>query len=58
MTKQILKRHWKMSLFTVTRSSNQQQQKIYIYLKLTVDLLLRAMMPFFLTASRTSLYEL
>ena len=47
MTKQILKRHWKMSLFTVTRSSNQQQQKIYIYLKLTVDLLLRAMMPFF-----------
>ena len=37
----------KMSLFTVTRSSNQQQQKIYIYLKLTVDLLLRAMMPFF-----------
>lgn len=59
MTKQILKRHWKMSLFTVTRSSNQQQQKIYIYLKLTVDLLLRAMMPFFFfTASRTSLYEL
>lgn len=32
MTKHILKRHWKMSLFTVTRSSNQQQQKnIYLF---------------------------
>ena len=33
-------------------------KKIHIYLKLTVELLLRAMMPFFVTASRTSLYEL
>ena len=53
-----------MTLENVSLHCNKEFQSttaknIYIYLKLTVDLLLRAMMPFFFfTASRTSLYEL
>ena len=63
MKKKHDKTDFKTTLENVSLHCNKEFQSttaknIYIYLKLTVDLLLRAMMPFFFTASRTSLYEL
>ena len=47
-----------MSLFTVTRSSNQQQQKNIYLFEINSRFTFESHDAFFFTASRTSLYEL